>query len=191
MSRMTDRIQSRAKDIELPASQEVRDRILDFVEQVVDRTSTVIEDAPTPGEAARRVRRSRAIEVTSGALATALPIGLEYLRDRRADVAAMSTPAKTAIVLRTAPKALRLHPAVTGIALAGGVAGAAMLVRKRVKARRAEQALRDRGVVAAGDDFSSQADSNRFDLDEEVARMADEGGEPSRGRRRGRARLQG
>ncbi|MCW2927877.1 MAG: hypothetical protein JWM86_1845 [Thermoleophilia bacterium] len=177
MSRLTDRINSRT-NIELPATQELRDRVLDFVEQVVDRTSGVIDDAPTPSEAARRVRRSRAIEVASGAIATAVPIGVEYLRDRREQVASMSTPAKTALVLRTAPKVLRFHPAVRTVALAGGVAGAALLVRRKIRSRRAERSLQ-----AGSDRFASQASANRFELDEEVARMADEGGQPSSGRR--------
>jgi hypothetical protein len=140
----------------------IRARVMDAVEDALDRAEDALKDAPSATEAAARVRRSRAVEAASTAVAAGVPIAVKALRTRATRKHAMKA------ARFTAPKVMRMHPVLLGAGVVGGALLGLDAARRLRNRRLADSKLQ-------GQELASGA---RFDLDEEVARMEDEGGEP-------------
>lgn len=157
-----------------PDTSDLRARILDAVEQAIDRVEDVVADAPSPKEAAARVRRQRVVQQATSAAVAAAPYVARAARSRH-------VRRNSSRAARVAPLALRAHPVLLGIGLAASAVSGVLLFR-RLRAQHASTS--DATVGASGlqrrhDRYVE--DSTRFDLTEEVQRMEDEGGEPSAG----------
>jgi hypothetical protein len=140
----------------------IRARVMDAVEDALDRAEDALKDAPSASEAADRVRHSRAVEAASTAVVAGVPIAFRALRTRATRKHAVKA-ARFA-----APKVVRAHPVLLGAGLVGGALFGIRTAR-RLRARRMTD------TELQGQELASGA---RFDLDEEVARMEGEGGEP-------------
>jgi hypothetical protein len=151
---------------------DLRDRILEIVGDAVDQVGAALEEAPKPTmddarDAAERVRTSHVVEAAGAAIAAALPLAARVARrqvNRR-----NARHAATAL-----PFIMRRHPVVMGASLVGGaLLGLELLHRRRAPS----DSARTRRLARRADAQAGIATG--FDLDEEVARMEGEGGEPS------------
>jgi hypothetical protein len=139
---------------------EVRDRILDVVEQAIDRISDVVEDTPTPGEAAQSMRRyTRNRELASAAFIAGAPALARAARER---IMSRRASRSTFAVI---PVTVASRPLLIGTGVVGGVVASALLIRA-IRKRRARRTTE-----------ITEFDPTRFDLEDEVARMQDEGGD--------------
>lgn len=169
MSRLTRKFPTRRSSIDLPDTSALRERILEAVEQAIDRVEDVVSntDVPSASDTAKRVRKTRAWEMAGTAVAAAGPTVVRAARNRH--VRRHSTRAA-----RIAPLAVRSHPVLLGVSLAiAAVAGFG--IAKRLKARHASEGA---GLLRAHDRYTEGVDSSDFSLTEEVSRMEDEGGDP-------------
>jgi hypothetical protein len=154
------RARTSTSSLELPAADEVRERILGAVEQAIDRVS----DATSPAESAGSMRRyMRNRELASAALIAGAPALARVARERL--VTRRARRSAFAIV----PATVVSRPFLIGTGVIGGVI-ASVLVIRAIRRRRA--AKHHRPELAS-------FDPTRFDLDDEVARMQDEGGDPA------------
>lgn len=178
----------------LPTSSALRARIVDLAGDALDiagtvatearsRAGDVADDAParikaartvtakvasrraaqvssSSKEAAKRARRSQVGEALGAGVGAVLPLLPELVRHRRGRAIAVRS------ARRAAPVVLRAHPVITlgSIAVSAGIA--AYAARTWVQRRHADGAE----LVGRGEQSMS--------LDDDVARMRDEGGDP-------------
>lgn len=171
MNSLLHRAKQRAQSVDSPDTDMLRARIMEVVDEALDRVesayiaaSDLVADAPTASEAARRMRRSRAVESASAVVAAGLPIATKALRSRGARRSA-----------KVAPFVLRRHPVVFGASLLGAAVIGAVAMKRRHDNRS--------GASDSASPFDEEldSDSGAYDLDLEVTRMEAEGGEPSGG----------
>lgn len=148
----------------------LRTRILDAVEDAIDHAESLLRQAPgiddtkdAAADAAKRVRRSRAIEATGAAVAAGAPFVTGAIRSRLNARNARKAG-------RLVPNVLRAHPAVFGAAVVGGALAGVAVARRMRSDSSSDKLLEespddqlDEGLVVGG----------------QVARMEDEGGEPA------------
>lgn len=110
----------------MPDTSALRARVMDAVEDALDRVEDAMADAPRPKEVATKAKSSRAGELAMAAVTAGLPIVTSALKSR-----GTRTAAKRAA--RMAPMvAVRAHPVLLGLSLVGGAAlGVAALRRLR------------------------------------------------------------
>ncbi len=168
MTRLTERF-SKSR---LPDSSELRERILEAVEQAIDRVEDVVQDAPTPKEAADSLRRQRFVRSAGTAIVAAGPTVARMAKSRR-----LRRGSRRAAL--AAPFALRAHPVLMGIGLATTAVTGALLLRRALAKRSGSESSSE--LELAHDRYVEDFDPTQFNLDEEVERMEDEGGEPSAG----------
>jgi hypothetical protein len=170
MTRLTERF-SRSK---LPDSTDLRERILEAVEQAIDRVEDVVQDAPSPKEAADHLRRQRLVRSAGTTIVAIAPTVTRMAKNRHV----RRTSRRAALA---APFAMRAHPVLMGVGLAATAVTGALLIRRAI-ARRAElDSTTSSQLQQAQDRYVEDFDPTRFNLEEEVERMEDEGGEPSAG----------
>lgn len=166
MSHLLSRARTSASNLDLPAPDELRERILDAVEQAIDRVGTVIEDAPSPSEAAHRMRRhTRNVELASAAIVAGAPALARAAHERIVQRRA----AKSVVAFVPVSVAVS-RPLLIGSGVVGGVVASALVLRA-IRKRRAARHVRETE--------QSAIDATRFDVDAEVARMQYEGGNPA------------
>lgn len=167
------RLTSRFSKSRLPEPQDLRERILDAVEQAIDRVEDVVSDAPSPKQTADRLRRQRVVRSAGTTIVAIAPTVARVARNRH-----VRRGSKGAV--RLAPHALRAHPVLMGVGLAAAALGGVALLRRRRAASQLATAS-NRSLERAHDSYVEDVDASHFDLTEEVERMEDEGGEPSAG----------
>ena len=161
MTNLMNRAKDKAKHVELPDTSELRSRIMDAVEEAIDRAESAVHDAPSPKEAAERVKTSRVGEATTAAIAAGLPIVISAVKGRAKGKAARRAA-------KVAPLAARSHPMLLGAAMVGGVALGLAAMR-----RRAAMAAK----TSSGDAHYELSRDARSELKDDVARMEGEGGD--------------
>ncbi len=173
------RLTSRFSTSKLPDTSDVRERILEAVEQAIDRVEDVVQDAPSPKEAADSLRRQRFVRSAGTTIIAVAPTVARVAKPAMTKVAKhrmVRRGSRRAVVV--APFAMRAHPVLLGVGLAATAVGGAFAVR-RMLAKRADSSSTE--LERAHDRYVEDFDPTRFNLDEEVERMEDEGGEPSAG----------
>lgn len=157
----------------------LRAKVMDVVEEAIDRAEAALHDAPRPSEVAglakqraERVRRSQTVEAATAALGASMPFIVEAVKRR-------VTTRNARRAAKFTPWALRAHPVLFGAAVAGGaLIGVAYLRHQRQEQRELTSSSGgDAGLRSAHERFEARADG--FDLEDEVARMEAEGGEPA------------
>lgn len=168
MTRLTARF-SKSK---LPDSTELRERILEAVEQAIDRVEDVVQDAPSPKDAADGLRRQRFVRSAGTTIVAIAPTVARVAKNRH-----VRRGSRRAAV--AAPFAMRAHPVLVGVGLAATAITGALMLRRAIVKRNSANAGNE--LVQAHDRYVEDVDPTRFSLEEEVERMEDEGGEPSAG----------
>lgn len=173
------RFSERFSKADLPATTELRERILEAVEQAMDRIEDVVQDAPSPKEAADSLRRQRFVRSAGTTILAVAPTVARVARPTVVRVAKnrhVRRGSRRAAV--AAPFAMRAHPVLMGVGLAATAVGGAFAIRRKL-AQRADSSTKE--LQRAHDRYVEDVDPTRFSLEEEVERMEDEGGEPSAG----------
>jgi len=128
-----------------------------------ERATELRDDAPSAHEVADRARHSRAGETVAAGIGALLPLVPGAMRQ----ISKLSASRKQrSRMARIAPKLVAKHPAFTGVIVIGSAASVAMFLRRRSKLAAIARAEADAAQLGA------------FDLDQEVSRMDDEGGDP-------------
>lgn len=157
----------------LPDSTEMRERILEAVEQAIDRVEDVVKDAPSPKEAADNLRKQRIVRSAGTTMVAIAPAVARAARNRR-----LRGGSRRAAL--AAPFALRTHPVLMGVGVAATALTGALLL-KRALSRFTHGSSSSDELQEAQDRSVEEFDPTGFSLDEEVERMEDEGGEPGTG----------
>lgn len=169
MNRVSLRPSDKAVKTVTSDAKALRARVLDIVEDAMGQVEDLLHDAPGKDEAvaaAGRVRHSRAVELVGTAVAAGVPIASQLVRRH-------ASRRNATRVARVMPFVVRTHPVLFGAAVVcGAIVGVELLRRRRASGdegnwRLLRRAERHQEEAATG-----------FDLDEEVARMEDEGGDP-------------
>jgi hypothetical protein len=149
----------------------LRARIIEVVEGAIDQVDTLLSDARRPTaddarEVVERVRESHVVERAGALVAAGAPLAMRFARTQM-----NRRNAKRAV--RVMPVFVRTHPLLFGASVVGGaLLGMELLTRRRGRDDAPESTERltrkadRRAAIATG-----------FDLEEEVARMEDEGGD--------------
>lgn len=165
MKRSLDRLRSTARDFDAPDVDELRERVYSAVEDALARAGNLIDDAPDRDDIVRGVRqRSRSAELAASAALAAAPHALRMarsrvLRGRRSRAAKLVAVVPVAVTRRSV-----FATGGVGVALVGGFFVARWAWRRR---QAAMDASRGAGVI------------DGTDLELQVERMEDEGGEPA------------
>jgi hypothetical protein len=169
MTRLTKRFSKST----LPDSTELRERILAAVEQAIDRVEDVVQDAPSPKEAADHIRRQKLVRTAGTTIVAIAPTVARAAKNRH-----VRRGSRRAAV--AAPFAMRAHPVLLGVGLATTALTGAIMIRRALARRAAGDDSRSE-LELAHERYVEDFDPTRFNLEEEVERMEDEGGEPSAG----------
>lgn len=167
-----DRARTTVSDVDLPAASELRERVLDIVENMIDRVGDVVDDTTSTSPrdramgAARGIQRhTRGSELASAAAVAAAPAIARAIGER------IAARRASTLSVKSVPAVVLSRPALIGLGAGAAIAGglvAVRLVRRRRRRLEAEK---------PGEDF----DSRTYDVDEAVAQMQDEGGSPDGG----------
>lgn len=172
-----DRARSTVSDYDLPAASDVRERVLDLLEQAVDRVSDAVEEAPDPRsralEAARSVgRNTRRSELATAAIVAGAPAVARAIAER---VAARRAPVRSTV--KAVPAVVLSRPALIGMGIGAVALGGLLAVRfmrRRGSTADEHEAIEERSSEESSGRVSTTGDQ----VDEAIARMQDEGGDP-------------
>lgn len=152
----------------------LRERLQAMVGEAVDQVERAWSEAPSASDAkaaagarVEQVRDSRAIETLAGLAATAAPVVAGFAR-RQVNRRNARHAAKAL------PLVVRAHPVLMGATIAAGALVGVELLRRR---HLASNGATERRLQRRADARRSSL-ATGFDLDEEVARMEGEGGDP-------------
>lgn len=166
MTRLAKRARKGADRIAETDLGALRSRVQGIVEEAVDQVEHLLKEAPTAKDAreaaehtAEKVRSSRAMETAVGLVAAGAPAAAHFARSQlnRRNARRAS---------KAFPSVVRTHPLVIGAAVAASAIVGVELLRRR---RSSGGGLLGRGNAKP---------ATGLDLDEEVARMEGEGGDP-------------
>lgn len=151
----------------MSTASDLRGRVLDLFEQVLDRMGDVVEEAPerraNAMDAARSVgRQVRSSEIASAAVVAGAPAVARAISER------VASRRSAAAAVKTVPAIVLSRSAVLGLGV-GAVALGGYATYRIVRRRRASGAS----------EGSGQVEHVRDELDDAIARMQDEGGEPA------------
>ncbi|MEO6867348.1 MAG: hypothetical protein ABI200_04945 [Gaiellales bacterium] len=139
MTKMLNRAKKSINDIEFPDAGEIRSRVMDAVEQALDRLDDVVSDAPSASEASSRLRNSAAVNAASTFVVASIPAAVSALRSR-------ATRTSTSRAARMVPSVVRIHPMIFGVAVLGGAAVGIVIVRTRAR-KKEEQAIEEQRAL--------------------------------------------
>lgn len=151
----------------------LRARIIEVVEGAIDQVDTLLADARRPTtedakEVVERVRDSRAVERAGTLIAAGAPFAVRMAR-------AQMNRRNARRAARAMPLLARTHPVLLGASVVGGaLLGMELVARRRRGAD--EEPESTKRLARRAERQAGRATG--YDLEEEVARMEGEGGEP-------------
>ncbi len=172
MTTLMNRISSRASNVDLPEASDLRERVFDTLEEAIDRIGDLGDPRSGVLDAAAGVRRhSRLSDLGVAVLVATGPAIFRALRER------FTRPSPRARVIAAVPVIVTRRPVLIGGGVFAGLLAGFFLARAIRRTRAAERGD-EQQLLAEHEEYAASVDPSSFDIDREVARMQDEGGEP-------------
>ncbi len=179
MTTILQRARSKAShlDLQAPDTSDLRERIKDIVDDAIERVGDIVDGSDRTGragDAARSVgRNAKLVDLAPAAIMAVGPGVVRAMRERAAARRTFATR-----TLAVVPVAVTRRSMLVGGGAAAGVVAGLLLARWAIK-RRAARRRAAEDLSIQHDTYVAEIDPKQFDLEAEVERMEDEGGDPS------------